>query len=152
MFGLLGGIAFRESRATVPGMDERLGSVRAAARERQRTSKRGRPATAGSGVQLGSGRPALPAEARRTSKVPIMLRAQEARDLRTIAEAWGVPVGTVAWSLVSDRLAELRRVALDCGPSGLARAAAAYLVRRAQGVPPPAALDQVALEVDANSR
>jgi hypothetical protein len=74
----------------------------------------------------------LPREAKRSVTLAVRMREQEVGDLRTIAEEWGVPPASVAWALIVDLLAEMRGAAPDHGSSGIATAAAAYLLRRAQ--------------------
>ena len=53
-------------------------------------------------AQRGSGRPPAPPELRRTEPVRKMLRPGQKADLEAVAEAWGVPVGTAGWALVSE--------------------------------------------------
>ena len=74
--------------------------------------------------QRGSGRPHGPPELRRTESVRLMVRAGEYADLAVIADAWGVPVATVGWVMIHERLAELRSVAPNLGAVGVARTAA----------------------------
>ena len=66
------------------------------------------------------------------------LRPSEMRDLRAIAEAWGVPTATVTWVIVHDQLARWRRRASDLGPAGLEIAAATAVLQRARARMPDA--------------
>ena len=59
----------------------------------------------------------------------ILLRPPEYADLRTIAEAWGVPVATAVWAIVAGELARWRREAPNYGEAGLAIAAATTVLR-----------------------
>ena len=60
----------------------------------------------------------------RSRPVKTMFRPPEHEDLRTIAEAWGVPVATAVWAIVAGELARWRREAPNYGEAGLAIAAA----------------------------
>jgi hypothetical protein len=83
---------------------------------------------------LGSGRPRGPEALARTERVSIQLRPGEKTDLEQIAEAWCVPMGTAAWGIVSERLAEWREKATEFGPSGLAIIAGLELLGYSQAV------------------
>ena len=61
--------------------------------------------------------------------IKAMFRPPEHEDLRAIAEAWGVPVGTAVWAIVVGELARWRREAPEFGPHGLAIAAAVTVLR-----------------------
>lgn len=63
-----------------------------------------------------------------------MLRQGELEDLQRIAEAWGIPPGTVLWFVVHEWLAQLRGRQADFGPYGLEIAAGLDLLGYTQGV------------------
>jgi len=48
---------------------------------------------------------------RRNHRLGVMLHRREARLLREIAEAWGVPVATAAYAMLAERLAMAERMA-----------------------------------------
>ena len=85
-------------------------------------------------AQLGSGRPPTPPELRRTESVRMMLRPGQAADLALVAEGWGVPLGTAAYAIVAEKLAEWRGVHPQLGSVGVARAAASHALLAA-GIP-----------------
>jgi hypothetical protein len=73
------------------------------------------------GANLGSGRPASEEPwLSRTERVAVMVRPGERDDLALIAEAWGVPVATAAWALLSTELGRIRREAVPLGELGAA--------------------------------
>ena len=80
-------------------------------------------------ARLARGRPKLPAELRRDCPIMVRFREREARDLRTIADEWGVYPAEAAWGLLADCLARLRRRSAELGPSGLALAASRAIAR-----------------------
>ncbi len=82
-------------------------------------------------AQRGSGRPPSPPELRRTESVRLMLRAGEAADLAAVAEAWGVPVATVVWAIVHERIAKARREPVELGEYGIAITVGLQVTRRA---------------------
>ena len=82
------------------------------------------------------GRVAGPVELRRTIQVRSCLRPGEAADLEAVAEGWGVPIGTAAWAIIAERLAEWRAVSPDLGRVGVVRAAASAALL-ASGIPAP---------------
>ncbi len=82
----------------------------------------------------GSGRPPSPPELRRTESVRMMLRPGQAADLAQVAEGWGVPLGTAAYAIVAEKLAEWRGVDPHLGSVGVARAAASHALLTA-GIP-----------------
>jgi len=75
------------------------------------------------------GRPALAARNRRTHGVKIMLRADQHEMLKTFASEWELPVGHVAWGLLSDLLAQLSDESQD-SQTPLAIVASRYLLKR----------------------
>ena len=85
-------------------------------------------------AQRGSGRPGTPHELRRSEPVRLMLRPGEKADLDEVAEAWGVPVGTAGWVIVSEQLAKWRHEQPQLGAVGVARAAASHALLKA-GIP-----------------
>ena len=81
---------------------------------------------------MGSGR--RPQEERawiRSRPVRTMFRPGELEDLQAISEAWGVPVATVVWVIVVERLAQWSRRVPELGEHGLAIAAGLAVTRRA---------------------
>jgi hypothetical protein len=66
----------------------------------------------------------------RCRPIKSMFRPAEDDDLRTIAEAWGVPVATAVWAIVVGELARYRRQAPELGEHGLAIAAAARVLHK----------------------
>lgn len=65
----------------------------------------------------------------RTKGVRTTFRPQQYDDLEAIAEGWGIPVATVVWAIVTERLQEWRRERVDLGTHGLAVAAAMAVLR-----------------------
>lgn len=59
-------------------------------------------------AQYTAGQPPLPAELKRTSRLSLSVRPGEHADLQAIADAWDVPLGVAAWSILSRYLAECR--------------------------------------------
>jgi hypothetical protein len=59
----------------------------------------------------------------------MMLRPGEHADLEAVAEAWGVPVGTAAWAIVSEQIAEWRGIQPDLGRAGVRIVAASHALR-----------------------
>ena len=83
------------------------------------------------GPQLGSGR--VPVEDRdwvRSRSIRTTFRPGEFRDLQAIAEAWGVPLATAVWAIVSERLAKWRAKPVELGEHGLAITAGLAITRR----------------------
>ncbi len=85
-------------------------------------------------AQCGSGRPPTLPALRRTEPVRMMLRPDQTADLAEVAEGWGVPLGTAAYAIVADKLAEWRGVHPHLGSVGVARAAASHALLAA-GIP-----------------
>ena len=85
-------------------------------------------------VNLGSGHPTGPPELRRSESVRVMVRPGEKTDLDVVAEAWGVPVGTAAWAILSEVIAGWRGQRPELGAQGVAIAAASYALLRT-GIP-----------------
>ncbi len=84
------------------------------------------------GPKLGSGQRRKPKELVRSEHIRFTLRQQELRDLRTIAEAWQIPLGTVCWAIVHTELQKCRKLAPNLGPVELGlQAAIRVLGRRA---------------------
>jgi hypothetical protein len=86
-------------------------------------------------AQRGSGHPTGPIELHRSEPVRLMLRPGEKADLEVVAEAWGVPVGTAGWAILSEVIAGWRGQYPELGAHGVAIAAASHALRRA-GWPP----------------
>ena len=96
------------------------------------------------GPRLGSGRRSPDNRGWiRSQPVKAMFRPPEYEDLQTIAEAWGVPVGTAMWAIVAGELSRWRREAPEFGPHGLA-IAAAVTVLRMKGAGDPVGSDDAA--------
>jgi len=87
----------------------------------------------GGGPKLGSGRVRGPAPGTRSVVQRTTFRPGEVADLETIAAGWGVPLATVIWAIVHERLAQWRRRAPELGPAGLAIAAAVTVLRQREG-------------------
>ena len=68
----------------------------------------------------------------RCERLHLALRTGELEDLQAIAEAWRVPVATVAWALVADSLARIRGVALNLGGLAIPLVAAREMLERAE--------------------
>ncbi len=91
------------------------------------------------GPQAGSGRKPQPRrDWVRSEGLRISFRPGEIADLRAIAEAWGVPVATVAWVTVHDQLSRWRRRASELGPIGLQIAAGHAVLEHARARMPDA--------------
>lgn len=66
---------------------------------------------------------------RRSHRLNVMLHRREARVLREIAAAWGVPVGTAGYAILGERLAMAERLAPQYGHADGVAIAAAVLAR-----------------------
>ena len=92
------------------------------------------------GPQVGSGRKPQPRrEWVRSEGLRISFRPGEIADLRTIADAWGVPVATATWAIVHDQLSRWRRRASELGPIGLQIAAGDAVLEHARARMPDVA-------------
>ncbi len=70
---------------------------------------------------------------RRTERIAVSLRREELAYLGRIAEAWGVPVATVAWAAIEDQLARWARRSPEVGMK-IGAAAALCLLRESPGL------------------
>jgi hypothetical protein len=66
----------------------------------------------------------------RSKPVRTMFRPGELEDLQVLSRAWGVPVATVVWAIVTEQLAKCRRRAPELGQAGLSIAAALVVLRQ----------------------
>jgi len=73
--------------------------------------------------------PAPPRPWVRSVPLRTMFRPHEHEYLVEIASAWGVPVATAVWAIVTDQLGRYRRVAPDLGEHGMAIAAGLTVTR-----------------------
>ena len=85
-------------------------------------------------ANLGSGHPTGPVELVRSESVRVMVRPGEKADLDAVADAWGVPVGTAAWAILSEVIAGWRGIHPDLGREGVKIAAASHALRM-RGIP-----------------
>ena len=82
------------------------------------------------GRMLGSGAPPGDPATTRSMRVHLAVRPGEFEDLEAIAEAWRVPIATVAWAIVADQLARWRKVPLELGPLAIPLIAARQVLER----------------------
>ena len=59
------------------------------------------------------GRVPIPAELRRSEVVRVMVTPGDKADLKSIAEAWGVPLSTAAFAMIATELASARGSSLS---------------------------------------
>lgn len=91
--------------------------------------------SARSGPKKHSGRIRQPSPQTRSEAIKVSLRMRELDDLIRVGEAWDMPPSTVAWALIADGLARMRKEAPDLADLGVA--AARYLAQTGAVVEPP---------------
>lgn len=80
-------------------------------------------------VQPGSGRPSLAPEMRRNQILRIAFREGQVLDIKSIADAWGVPTATAAWVMTSEFLSHCRKDVHRSPEINLALAASRRILR-----------------------
>lgn len=102
-----------------------------------------------SGPQRNSGRKPGDPLTTRTEPVRIMVRPGEREDLGTLAEAWGCPLSTAAWAILSTELARIRGTRVDLGPLDLQIRATARVLSRASIGGPATVVNEAERALDA---
>lgn len=76
------------------------------------------------------GRPCLPPELRRDSRVTLCVRSGQLADLNVLADAWGVTLGTAAWAIIATYLDECRSMPTELTPDLLSIRSACLMLSR----------------------
>ena len=66
----------------------------------------------------------------RSEPIRAMFLPQELEDIRFLAESWNVPIATVVWVIVHERLMQWKKRAPELGPNGLAIMGALTVLRQ----------------------